>query len=40
MAAEGGHGLRLVDRLAARWDYRRDAAGLTTWFEVCAEPPS
>jgi anti-sigma regulatory factor (Ser/Thr protein kinase) len=40
VAAEGGHGLRLVDRLAARWGYRRDAAGLTTWFEVCAEPPS
>ena len=40
VAAEGGHGLRLVDYLAARWDYRRDAAGLITWFEVCAEPPS
>jgi anti-sigma regulatory factor (Ser/Thr protein kinase) len=39
-AAEGGHGLRLVDYLAARWDYRRDAAGLITWFEVRAEPPS
>ena len=40
VAAEGGHGLRLVDYLAARWDYRRDAAGLITWFEVCPEPPS
>ena len=40
VAAEGGHGLRLVDYLAARWDYRRDAAGLITWFEVCAEPSS
>jgi anti-sigma regulatory factor (Ser/Thr protein kinase) len=39
-AAEGGHGLRLVDYLAARWDYRRDAAGLITWFEVSAEPPA
>ncbi len=40
VAAEGGHGLRLVDYLAAKWDYRRDAAGLITWFEVCAEPSS
>ena len=40
VAAEGGHGLHLVDRLAARWDYCRDTAGLTTWFVVCAEPPS
>ncbi len=40
VAAEGGHGLQLVDRLAARWDYRRDTAGLTTWFVVCAEPPA
>ena len=40
VAAEGGHGLQLVDRLAARWDYCRDTAGLTTWFVVCAEPPS
>ena len=38
--AEGGRGLRLVSDLAARWDYRRDAAGLVTWFEVGAEPPS
>ncbi len=38
--AEGGRGLRLVDALAARWGYRCDAAGLTTWFEVWAEPPS
>jgi serine/threonine-protein kinase RsbW len=39
-AAEGGHGLQLVDRLAARWDYYRDTAGLTTWFVIRAEPPS
>jgi hypothetical protein len=38
--AEGGHGLYLVDQLASRWDYIRDTAGLTTWFEVCAEPAS
>jgi anti-sigma regulatory factor (Ser/Thr protein kinase) len=40
VAAEGGHGLHLVDRLSARWDYCRDTAGLTSWFVVCAEPPS
>ena len=38
--AEGGRGLRLVDDLAARWNYRRDADELVTWFEVRAEPPS
>ena len=38
--AEGGRGLRLVNDLAARWDYRRDADGLVTWFEVRAQPPS
>ena len=38
--AEGGRGLRLVSDLAAEWNYRRDAAGLVTWFEVRAEPPS
>ena len=37
-AAEGGHGLFLVNSLAYRWGYLPDAAGLTTWFEVCAEP--
>ena len=37
---EGGHGLHLVNRLAARWGYLCNAAGLVTWFEVCAEPPS
>lgn len=38
--AEGGRGLRLVNDLAARWNYRRDGDGLVTWFEVRAEPPS
>jgi anti-sigma regulatory factor (Ser/Thr protein kinase) len=38
--AEGGRGLRLVNDLAARWNYRRDADGLVTWFEIRAEPPS
>lgn len=37
--AEGGRGLRLVSDLAARWGYRREPAGLLTWFEVRAEPP-
>jgi anti-sigma regulatory factor (Ser/Thr protein kinase) len=37
---EGGRGLRLVNDLAARWNYRRDPDGLVTWFEVCAEPSS
>lgn len=35
--AEHGRGLRLVSELSARWDYRRDGAGLVTWFEVRAE---
>jgi anti-sigma regulatory factor (Ser/Thr protein kinase) len=38
--AEGGRGLRLVNDLAARWNYRCDADELVTWFEVRAEPPS
>ena len=33
---EHGRGLRLVSELSARWDYRRDDAGLVTWFEVRA----
>jgi anti-sigma regulatory factor (Ser/Thr protein kinase) len=35
--AERGRGLRLVSELSARWDYRRDDAGLVTWFEIRAE---
>lgn len=31
---EGGRGLRLVDTLAARWGYCRDAASAVTWFEL------
>jgi anti-sigma regulatory factor (Ser/Thr protein kinase) len=38
--AEGGRGLRLVNDLAVRWNYRRDGDGIVTWFEVRAEPPS
>lgn len=29
-----GHGLFLVEQLAARWGYRRDRAGTTVWFHV------
>jgi anti-sigma regulatory factor (Ser/Thr protein kinase) len=36
--AEGGQGLRLVSELSAIWGYRREAAGVATWFEVGAEP--
>src|SRR5215813_400338 len=31
---ESGRGLRLVDTLAARWGYWRDAASAVTWFEL------
>lgn len=34
---EHGRGLRLVNDLSARWNYRRDNAGLVTWFELVAE---
>jgi anti-sigma regulatory factor (Ser/Thr protein kinase) len=29
-----GHGLLLVQRLAARWGYLRDPAGTTVWFHL------
>ena len=29
-----GHGLFLVEQLAARWGYRQDSAGTTVWFQV------
>lgn len=32
--AERGRGLQLLDALATRWDYARDAAGTLTWFEL------
>jgi len=32
--AEGGRGLRLVARLAARWGWRRCGGRTVTWFEV------
>ncbi len=34
-AAEG-HGLFLVQNLAAQWGYLRDAAGTTVWFHLPA----
>ena len=36
---EGGRGLRLVDTLAARWGYCRDAASAVTWFELSEAAP-
>jgi anti-sigma regulatory factor (Ser/Thr protein kinase) len=32
--AEGGRGLQLVARLAARWGYRRRGGRAVTWFEL------
>jgi anti-sigma regulatory factor (Ser/Thr protein kinase) len=29
-----GHGLFLVEQLAARWGYRQDSAGTTVWFQL------
>jgi len=33
-SAACGHGLFLVEQLAARWGYRQDGAGTTVWFQV------
>lgn len=38
--AEGGRGLRLVSELSARWGYRREDAGVATWFDVEPEAES
>jgi|SRR5450755_1354310 anti-sigma regulatory factor (Ser/Thr protein kinase) len=35
-AAEG-HGLFLVEQLAARWGFLQDATGTTVWFQLGAE---
>ena len=35
--ASQGHGLFLVEQLASRWGYLRDAAGTTVWFELDRE---
>jgi anti-sigma regulatory factor (Ser/Thr protein kinase) len=36
--AGNGHGLYLVQQLAAQWGYLRDAAGTTVWFHLAAGP--
>ena len=33
--AEGGRGLQIVARLAARWGWRRRGGRTVTWFELC-----
>lgn len=35
--AANGHGLFLVQQLAARWGYLRDPAGTTVWFHLPAD---
>jgi anti-sigma regulatory factor (Ser/Thr protein kinase) len=35
--AAQGHGLFLVEQLAAQWGYLRDAAGTTVWFRLDRE---
>jgi anti-sigma regulatory factor (Ser/Thr protein kinase) len=35
--AADGHGLYLVQQLAAQWGYLRDPAGTTVWFHLVAE---
>ena len=37
--AADGHGLYLVQQLAAQWGYLRDPAGTTVWFHLAAERP-
>jgi anti-sigma regulatory factor (Ser/Thr protein kinase) len=36
--AANGHGLYLVQQMAAQWGYLRDQAGTTVWFHLTAEP--
>ena len=38
--APDGHGLYLVQQLAAQWGYRRDHAGTTVWFHLSAASDS
>lgn len=37
--AADGHGLYLVQQLAAQWGYLRDQAGTTVWFHLVADGP-
>ena len=39
LLAADGHGLYLVQQLAAQWGYLRDPAGTTVWFHLAAERP-
>jgi anti-sigma regulatory factor (Ser/Thr protein kinase) len=40
LLAADGHGLYLVQQLAAQWGYLRDPAGTTVWFHLAAERPN
>jgi anti-sigma regulatory factor (Ser/Thr protein kinase) len=40
LLAPDGHGLFLVQQLAAQWGYLRDPAGTTVWFHLAAERPA
>lgn len=37
--ATGGRGIALVDQIAARWGFSRDASGTRVWFEVGGPEP-
>ena len=37
LLATDGHGLYLVQQLAAQWGYLRDPAGTTVWFHLVAD---
>lgn len=37
--AADGHGLYLVQQLAAQWGYLRDPGGTTVWFHLAVERP-
>jgi anti-sigma regulatory factor (Ser/Thr protein kinase) len=39
LLAADGHGLYLVQQLAAQWGYLRDPAGTTVWFHLAAGRP-
>jgi len=39
LLAADGHGLYLVQQLAAQWGYLRDPAGTTVWFHLAAGHP-
>jgi len=39
LLAADGHGLYLVQQMAAQWGYLRDPAGTTVWFHLAADHP-